>query len=204
MSLNNMALMKQLMAQYFLLLSGKRAMKGDFTIGLHKIIFDDEVRLRKDPTQSYLLRVEDSDGWLSDIAVWDLYAYQGIRDIDSGGFYIKSKGPLSIFQGSSLSEVVEILNGIFNIPLAGHIFVQDGKYIMTPHISADSIAEKTTGHGVTINSCGSIYMNYQEGHFWDSGDYVHYDRPNNRYLFRIANQIVGYVDATGFHDGAPP
>ena len=199
-----MAVMKQLMAQYFLLLSGKRPMKGDFTIGLHKIIFDDEVRLRKDPTQSYLLRVEDSDGYLSDIAVWDLYAYMGIQDLENRGFYIKSKGTLDIFQGSSLQKVARFINGEFEVLLGGDMWLNDGKVLNTPYLSCSVIGQRVTGVGVTINYCASIYMLLNAGLFYDSGDYINYDRTNDRYKFNIGNTCVGYVDATGFHNGAPP
>jgi len=178
-------------------------MTGNFTIGLNKIIFDDEVRLRKDAVEAYLLNIEDIDELPSDIKIWTGYLYDGLRDLASQGFDLKSKGPMGFFSGASLLKVAEAANGLLSIPLAGQIHVQPGKYITTPHLSADSLAELTTGHGIDINSCGSIYMGLNEGHFWASGDYIHYDRANNRYLFRINNVIVGYVDADGFHNGAP-
>jgi len=190
--------MKQLMAQYFLLLSGKRPMKGDLTLGAsHSLIFDDSLLLWK--KGEYLLQVGDIDGLPSDIEIWDMYVYSAIKDLSGQGF--------DIYQGST--RVASIASGKIAIPKAGEIVSQNEditgvKIMQATAMSADTLAEKTAGHGVTINSCGSIYMNYQEGHFWDSGDYVHFDRANNRYLFRIANQIVAYVDVNGFHNGAPP
>jgi len=193
--------MKQLMAQYFLLLSGKRPMKGDLTLGAsHSLIFDDSLLLWR--KGEYLLQVGDIDGLPSDIEIWDMYVYAGIKDLSNQGFDIVSGGPINIRQGGI--TVAAISGSEMAIPKAGSIAVQNGKLISTPAIGTDTIAEKTAGHGVTINSCGSIYMNYQEGHFWDSGDYIHFDRANNRYLFRLANQIVAYVDVNGFHNGAPP
>ena len=35
-------------------------------------------------------------------------------------------------------------------------------------------------------------------------DYLKYDETNNRYLFYIGGVCIGYVDATGFCNGAPP
>jgi hypothetical protein len=37
----------------------------------------------------------------------------------------------------------------------------------------------------------------------DTNDYLKYDMGNNRWLFYINSAVVGYVDATGFHNGAP-
>ena len=34
-------------------------------------------------------------------------------------------------------------------------------------------------------------------------DSIEYDKTNNRLLFYIGGSVVGYVDNTGFHDGAP-
>lgn len=35
-------------------------------------------------------------------------------------------------------------------------------------------------------------------------DLIRYDKTNNRFLFIIGGAVVGYVDSTGFHNGAPP
>jgi len=37
-----------------------------------------------------------------------------------------------------------------------------------------------------------------------TGDFIDYDATNDRYVFYIGDVVVGYVNATGFHDGAPP
>lgn len=37
----------------------------------------------------------------------------------------------------------------------------------------------------------------------DTNDYLKYDIANNRWLFYINSVVIGYADATGFHNGAP-
>ena len=60
---------------------------------------------------------------------------------------------------------------------------------------------------VGIKYLGSI-TNYWTNVFtetlqFDTKDFINYDRVNNRLLVVINEVTVGYVDATGFHDGAP-
>lgn len=39
---------------------------------------------------------------------------------------------------------------------------------------------------------------------FDTSDYIDYDEANDHYLFYIGGSVIGYIDATGFHDGSPP
>lgn len=54
-----------------------------------------------------------------------------------------------------------------------------------------------------IKRAGDLTMLAGKKLIFDSGDYVTFDQTNNRYLFYIGDSVVGYVDSSGFHNGAP-
>jgi len=53
------------------------------------------------------------------------------------------------------------------------------------------------GHGTTIIDQWNTKLSF------DYNDFIRYDKSNNRYLFYIGGNIVGYVDNSGFHNLAP-
>jgi len=50
---------------------------------------------------------------------------------------------------------------------------------------------------------GWVSLYYVKELYFDDYDSMTYDKTNNRYLFKIANTCVGYIDSAGFHNGAP-
>jgi len=77
---------------------------------------------------------------------------------------------------------------------------------ITNKFSPDEIGFYNTTSGLWIQQfdrAGHKYVDSGQKYLFDGGDNIQYDRVNNRYLFSIGDTAIGYVDASGFHDGAP-
>jgi len=93
----------------------------------------------------------------------------------------------SVFKDGGGTEVARISasDDLFSISRSGHI------------IPGTDITKQLGGPS---NRWYIIWgINFQT----DSGDSLNYDRTNDRWLFYVGGTVRGYVDATGFHDGAP-
>lgn len=126
-------------------------------------------------------RLYKGDGTLTSVA-YGVYAY-GYTDpiISTGAFVATTYGVYA--EGKGTTEGTQTVYGIFakasggDVNWSGYFDVADVK--ITQDLELDGVLR------------------------YETGDYIDYDATNNRYLFYIGAAVIGYVDAAGFHNGAP-
>jgi len=172
-----------------ILKDGTRAMTGDFDLAGNKLLTTN--LLVKELNADYLIvrnRADTADkgfrtSLLSSAYGIAMYWYPSyIRGYPSealGEVYFHS------YVSGAYQKAAIMLGGIFSIPRAGHIVPIDGSRNL----------------GDASHYWDAAYISRM---LMDTNDFIDYDITNNRFRFYIGNVCRGYVDATGFHDGAPP
>jgi hypothetical protein len=95
--------------------------------------------------------------------------------------------------GVALQNAIELVAGRADIPRLGDVTVLTGKHIIPQTAQGSSLGDLTHEFDAA----------YLERLVFHDDDFFNYDETNNRFRFYIGNVCRGYIDATGWHDGAP-
>jgi len=195
-----------------LLLDGSRAMTGDLTIGSHKIIADNA--FLQGGIAGFVIR-NIADTAYRDLTLRELTTIDNIQT-DS----IIERVPTAGVTIDGLLLKDSVLDGVDVLKFAEDFAIgikatNDWVVIMDrAMVNYKSLICQTLKVRGDLdpwfnnqNDLGSNTLSWKrvfcQKVVFDSGDYISYDDANNRFLFTIGDDIKGYVDATGFHDGAP-
>jgi len=157
-------------------------------MGLHDITFNDELRLKRYNATTFHMRNFADDDYVALTLATVRPSHLILRLATS---YLKTLADnaatvsLQSYTAGAYQTAAQLVAGRFDIPRCGDI---------TP------TTDITKQLGGPSNRWYNIHgISFQPA----SGDVLNYDTTNNRWLFQIGGSIRGYVDTTGFHDGAP-
>lgn len=117
----------------------------------------------------------------------------------------KSIGVASVVNGREQDSIIVGLEAVIarERPQLGATAMSIGAYIIGGGSNMHDDGVKIDGQwkrginlsGSTVSTADLVFA---------ENDYLYYDRMNNRYLYYIGGTVIGYVDSSGFHNGAPP
>ena len=130
---------------------------------------------------------------------------------DVGYIRTRSKSTAQILleahTGAAFQTIARLMSGAdpyFDIPLAGDLLPISNKSLgsASKYWNQAFIDEVLLTSDIDLepSALPRIYFDHDGVSAEDS---IEYDKTNNRLLFYIGGSVVGYVDNTGFHDGAP-
>jgi hypothetical protein len=200
----------------YLRLDGLYPMTGDITMsaGTHVDLADKTSYLK---FQDALFRQHPTDATYVELRKSDLSALLNLAvDVLNAGSYrcgwatmdVSNRLRFRTWFGGAWTEVGQIYftTGDFTISRAGDIIPVSTKTkslgSITKYWNQAFIDEVLLTSDIDLepSALPRIYFDHDGVSAEDS---IEYDKTNNRLLFYIGGSVVGYVDNTGFHDGAP-
>ena len=201
-------------------IDGKRAMTGNLDLAANELLTTN-LRFRE-RTSAVMEITKRAAGDMRDLYLRNLRVYG--QNLQLANYYaanyvtcVGTSGRYVIFRWGA-TECARLAETEFNIARAGDITFLDNKTIGL--VSTLNLLKSGVGTADIVGGDGDINLGTEaqpfnsicaydvkipeDGGFWfDAADWLNYDRANNRFLFKINNVTVAYVDAAGFHNGAP-